>query len=219
MFCKVFKSNPVDPFLLSNTVRELAPLISLGILKVHGPFKKDGDANSNLFGRHVDYWQDKGRDYSSTRYSHCFTPVPGICYKSEKVRDDTSSGGIISGNDSLFEGNDYFPPIEKISINKTDVWGFVSESRDNSFIVNKVVWPPKTNNFGHSPSKTLLLFSPTTANSGTKEKWLLQKSSVIEQRISIGASLVSKKHRSIQWNDLNSTSSSSFFTDRCFTHR
>ena len=27
----------------------------------HGPFK-DKDTYSNLFGRHVDYWQKKGRD-------------------------------------------------------------------------------------------------------------------------------------------------------------
>ena len=72
-----------------------------------GPFK-DRDTHSNLFG-HVDYWQNKGRDYSSTRYSNSFTSVPGICYKSEKVSDDTSSGDIISGNDSQFKGNDYFP--------------------------------------------------------------------------------------------------------------
>ena len=28
-----------------------------------------------------------------------------------------------------------------------------------------------------------------------------------------------EKHRNIQWKDLNSTSSASSFTDRCFTHR
>ena len=31
--------------------------------------------------------------------SHSFTSVPGICYKYEKVSDDTSSGDRISGND------------------------------------------------------------------------------------------------------------------------
>ena len=70
--------------------------------------------HSNLFGRHVDYSQNKGRDYKSTRYtrySHSFTSVPGICYKSQKVSDDTSSGDRISGNDSQFKGKDYFPSI------------------------------------------------------------------------------------------------------------
>ena len=57
----------------------------------HGPFKKDSDKHSNSIGRHVDYWQNKGKDYSSTRYNHSFTPAPGICYKSEKVSDGTSS--------------------------------------------------------------------------------------------------------------------------------
>ena len=31
--------------------------------------------------------------------SHSFTSVPGVCYKYEKVSDDTSSGDRISGND------------------------------------------------------------------------------------------------------------------------
>ena len=75
------------------------------------------------------------------------------------------------------------------------------------------------NNFGHSPSKTPLPFSPTTTDSGTEEKWFLRKSSVTEQRISIGAFLVGEKNRNIQWKDLNSTSSSSSFTERCFAHR
>ena len=44
-------------------------------------------------------------------------------------------------------------------------------------------------------------------------------SSVTKQKISIGASLVVEKHRNIQWKDLNSSSRSSCFTDRCFTHR
>ena len=52
-----------------------------------------------------------------------------------------------------------------------------------------------------------------------EEKWLLRKSSGTEQRISIGSSLVGEKHQNIQWKDLNSTSSSSSFTDRCFVQR
>ena len=96
--------------------------------------------------------------------------------------------------------------------------GSASESRDISFRVNRGVRSPEINNFGHSPSKTLLSFSPTAANSGTDEKCLLRKSRVTEKRISSGASLVGEKHRYIQRKDLKSTSSSSFFTDRCFTH-
>ena len=110
-------------------------------------------------------------------------------------------------------------PQKKLKSIKQMVSGFVSESRDNSFRVNKGVRPSDINDFGHSPIKTPLSFSPATTNSGTKEKWLLRKSSVTEQRTSIGASLVGEKHRNIQWKDLNSTSSSSSFTDRCFTHR
>ena len=85
---------------------------------------------------------------------------------------------------------------------------FYQNPETTVFRVNKSVRPPDINNFGHSPSKTPLSFSPATANSGTEEKWLLRKSSVTEQRISIGASLVGEKHRNIQWKDLNSTSSS-----------
>ena len=105
----------------------------------HIPFKKDRDKHSNLSGQHFDYWKNKGRDYDSARYSHSFTSVPEICYKSEKVSDDTSSGDRISGNDSQFKRNDYFPSTEEIKINKIDVSGYVSEFRDNSFRVNKGV--------------------------------------------------------------------------------
>ena len=76
--------------------------------------------------------------------------------------------------------NDYFPSTEKITINKTDVSGYVSEPRNNRFRVNKGVRSHDINNFGHSPSKTPLSFSPTATNSGTEEKWLLQKSNVTE---------------------------------------
>ena len=69
-----------------------------------------------------------------------------------------------------FKRNDYFPFTEKNTINKTDVPGYVSESRDSRFRVNKGVRSPDINNFGHSFSKTPLSFSPTVANSGTEEK-------------------------------------------------
>ena len=71
--------------------------------------------------------------------------------------------------------------------------GYVLESRNNSFRVIKGV----INIFGHSPNKNSLSFSPTATNSGTEEKWLLRKSNVTEQRISIGASLVDEKHQNI----------------------
>ena len=99
------------------------------------------------------------------------------------------------------------------------VSGSASKSRNISFRVNKGARSPHINNFGHSTGKTPLLFSPTATNSGTEEKWFLQKSSVTEQRSLIGASLVGQKQRNIQSKDLNSTSSSSSFTDRCFTNR
>ena len=145
-----------------------------------GPFKKDTDSRISLFGRHVDYWQNKGTNYSSMRYGQSFTSVPGIFYKSENVSDDTRSGNRIFGSDSQFKRNDYFPSTEKITINKTDVSGYVSEPRDNSFRVNKGVRSHDINNFGHSPSKTPLSFSPTATNSDTEEKWLLQKSNATE---------------------------------------
>ena len=53
----------------------------------HGTFTNDRDTHSNLFERHLDYWQNKGRDNSRS-----FTSQPGICYKPEKVSDYTSSG-------------------------------------------------------------------------------------------------------------------------------
>ena len=153
---------------------------------LHDPFQKDTDTHSNLFGRHVDYWQNKGRDYSSKRYSHSFTSVSGICYKSKKVSDDTSSGDRISGNDSQFKRNGYFPSTQKTTINKTDVSGYISESRDNRFRVNKGVKSPEINNFGHSPSKTPLSFSLAATSSGTEKNGsyerqvLLNKTSQLE---------------------------------------
>ena len=63
----------------------------------NSPLKEDRDSYRNLFGRHADYWQNKGRDYSSTRYSHSFTSVTAICYKSQKVSVSTCSGDTISG--------------------------------------------------------------------------------------------------------------------------
>ena len=62
----------------------------------------------------------------------------------------------------------------------------VSESKDNGFRVNKSVRSSDINNS--------LSFSPTATNLGTEEKWLLQESSVTEQRILTGASLVGKKN-------------------------
>ena len=38
------------------------------------------------------------RHYSSARYCHTFTSVYGICFKSEEVHNDHSSGDKISGN-------------------------------------------------------------------------------------------------------------------------
>ena len=58
----------------------------------NGPFKKDRDTHGDLFGRHVDYWQNKGRHFSSAKYDHSFSAVPGNCYKSEKVSNDTGQG-------------------------------------------------------------------------------------------------------------------------------
>ena len=110
----------------------------------HGPFKKDWDTHSDLFG-HVDYWQNKGRDYSSTRYGHSFTSVPGMCYKLAKVSDDTSSRDRISGNG-------HFLSIEKITVKK-QVSGSVSESRDNSFRGNKVVRSPDITVLAILPAK------------------------------------------------------------------
>ena len=98
------------------------------------------------------------------------TSVPGICYKSEKVSDDTSSGDRISGNDGQFKGNVYFPSMEKTTINKIHLSGYVSESRNNSFRVHKGARLPDNKNFGHSPSKYPLSFSLTATNSGNDEK-------------------------------------------------
>ena len=48
------------------------------------PFKKDRDTHSDLFGRHADYWQNKGRDYSSAKYGHPFTSVLGFVINQKK---------------------------------------------------------------------------------------------------------------------------------------
>ena len=59
--------------------------------------------------QHVDYLQNKGRDYISMSYSLSFVSVSGICYKSENISDDTISGDRFSVNDSKFKGIEYFP--------------------------------------------------------------------------------------------------------------
>ena len=38
----------------------------------HGPFKKDRDTHSDLFGRHVNYWQDKLYEIQSFFYFNGF---------------------------------------------------------------------------------------------------------------------------------------------------
>ena len=53
-----------------------------------------------------------------------FTSVSEICYKLEKVSDDTSSGDIVSVNDSWVKRNDYFPSTGENTTNKTDVSRF-----------------------------------------------------------------------------------------------
>ena len=79
--------------------------------------------------------------------------------------------------------------------------GYVSES--TALELTKV--------FGHLTSTILAIPPATATNSGTEEKWLLRESGVTKQSISVAASLVGGKHRNIQWKDLNSISSSSYF--------
>ena len=189
----------------------------------HGPFKKDRDnKDSSLFGRQysnsfgdVDYWKNKGGDSSSTRYSNSFTSVPGICYKSEKVSDDTSSGNRISGNDNLALPQKKIQSIKKMF---SDMY----QNPQTILWVNKSDWSPDINNFGHSTSKTSMSLFPTATTSGAEEKWLLGNSSVTEQRISIGASLNlncwMKKIKIYNGRTLIQLLVQAI-TDRCFTHR
>ena len=79
-------------FLCLCFVLALAPCFHKTLKNPNGPFKKDRDTHGNLFGRHVDYWQNKGRHFSSAKYDHSFSAVPGNCYKSEKVSNDTGPG-------------------------------------------------------------------------------------------------------------------------------
>ena len=145
--------------------------------------------------------------------SHSFASVPKICYKSEKVSDDTSSGDRISGNDSQFKGNNYHSFTERFTINKK-MCQYLYQNPQTTFRADKSVRSPDINSFGHCPCKTPLSFSPATTNSGSKKKWYLQKSSVNKQGMSNGASLVVEKHRNIQRKVLNLTSSPSSFIDR-----
>ena len=98
------------------------------------------------------------------------------------MSDDTSSGDIISGTDSQFKGNGYFPSTEITTINETNMSGYVLESRSNSFRVIKGV----INIFGHSPNKNLLSFSPQQQiqalkkNGSYKSQVLLNKESQLE---------------------------------------
>ena len=97
------------------------------------------------------------------------------------MSDDTSSGDRISGTDSQFKGNGYFPSTEITTINETNMSGYVLESRNNSFRVIKGV----INIFGHSPNKNLS-FSPQQQiqalkkNGSYKSQVLLNKESQLE---------------------------------------
>ena len=158
------------------------------------PFKKDRDTHSDLFGRHADYWQNKGRDYSSAKYGHPFTSVLGFVINQKKsvmtpVHEIEFLRVIVNSNEVTIS-----LPHKKITINKRDVSGSVSESRDSSFRVTKNVMSLGINNFGNFSSKAPFSFSPTATNSASEEKCLLRKSSVTEQKISIGASLAGEKH-------------------------
>ena len=68
-----------------------------------------------------------------------------------------------------------------------------------------VVKSPDIQNFGHSPDKSTLLFSPIVASSGTEESSVteLQKSSVTEIGVANAVSLVDKQHQNVQWKDRN----------------
>ena len=135
----------------------------------NGSFKKDRNTHSNLFGQHVDYWQNKGRDYSSTRYSHSLTSVSGICYKLEKVSDDTSSGDRISENDSQFKRNEYFPSTKKLQSIK-QMCQDINQNLETTVLELTKVLDHLTSTTWSSHSKTPLSFSPTATNSGTEEK-------------------------------------------------
>ena len=124
---------------------------------------------------------------------------------SEEMSEDSSWGDRNSGDNDEFKGNDYFHFEEEVTVNVTDQSWPLSKTSKNSFKINKCVKPPDIHNFGHSPGKTTLLFSPIAACSDTKENYLLQKISVTEQGVLNAAYLVYKEHQNVQWTDLNST--------------
>ena len=112
----------------------------------HDLSKKDRDMHSNLFGRHVDYSQNKGRDYINLRDIRDAVILLLQCL-----------GFVINQKKSVMT------PVQEI-----EFLGMIVNSKERTIS---------------------LLF------------------------------LVGEKHRNIQWKDLNSTSSSSSFTDSCFAHR
>ena len=81
-------------------------------------------------------------------------------------------------------------------INKTDVSESVWKSKKKFLKLTKTLGNLTSTIFAHS-SKTPLSFPPAASNSGTKEKWLLRKSSVTEEGVSNGGSLVEENHQNI----------------------
>ena len=130
---------------------------------LHGPFKKDRDTHSNLFGQHVDIGRTREETIALRDTLILLLQCLGMVINQKKsvitpVQEIEFLGMIVNSKEIT----------EKTTINKRDVSGFVSESKDNSFRVNKGVRPPDINSFGHSPSKAPLSFSPATTNSGTE---------------------------------------------------
>ena len=112
-----------------------------------------------------------GRNYNTARYSNFFTSLPEICYEAESQWWPQLRRWNFW--DTQFKESDYFSLTERITVNKADRSGPISESTNNSFKVNKGIRLPDIYNFGYSPSKNPLPFSPVSANSSTKEKWSL----------------------------------------------
>ena len=144
-----------------------------------------------------------------------------LCHKSEEMIENPSWGARNSEHDNRFKANDSFSSEEELTVNITDEPWSLSTSTKNSFKKNKVVQSPDIQNFGHSPDKSTLLFSPIVASSGTEESSVteLQKSSVTELGVANAVSLVDKQHQNVQWKDRNWTFRLDSFTNRRLTFK
>ena len=185
----------------------------------HGVCKKERDFDKTSLDEKLVFGRSKKEIPALRDTIFFFTSVSMLCHKSEEMSENPNWGARNSEHDNRFKANDSFSLEEELTVNIIDEPWSLSTSTKNSFKKNKVVKSPDIQNFGHSPGKSTLLFSPIVASSGTEEKCLFQKSSVTELGVANALSLVDKQHQNVQWKDRNWTFRLDSFTNRRLTFK